>query len=62
MTEIVSNEKLSSRELVAPPRFADTEDYLASLLFGSNSATVELGTKFKLLNPGLEVITDARFF
>lgn len=51
MTEIASNEKLSRKNMVAPPRFEATEDYLAALLFGSNSAVEEFVSRYKELNP-----------
>lgn len=51
MTTEVSNVKLTREEVVAPPRFEDTESYLAALLFGSNSAAVQLGSKFMEVNP-----------
>ena len=47
MTVHPSNKKPSSKERVAPPRFEPTEDGLARLLFGSDSAAAELGSKFE---------------
>ena len=60
MTTEVSNIKLTREEVVAPPRFEDTESYLAALLFGSISAVVEIGNRFEEYNR--EVGADARFF
>lgn len=51
MSECVSNKKQSRDRMVAPSRFEDTESYLAALLFGSNSAAVQLGSKFMEVNP-----------
>ena len=58
MTEVSSNEKLSRRGLVAPPRFGTTDDYLAALLFGSISAAKEFESRYLELNPE-EVGLDA---
>ena len=60
MSECVSNKKQSRDRVVAPPRFEDTESYLAALLFGSISAVVEIGNRFGEYNR--EVGADARFF
>jgi len=43
MTVHPSNKKPSSKERVAPPRFESTEDGLAELIFGSESALTEFG-------------------
>lgn len=51
MSECVSNKKQSRDRVVAPPRFEDTESYLAALLFGSNSAAAQIGSRFMEVNP-----------
>lgn len=51
MTEVSSNEKLSRKGMVAPPRFGATDDYLAALLFGSISTAKEFESRFIELNP-----------
>lgn len=60
MATEVSNRKQSRDRMVAPPRFVDNEVYLATLLFGSISAVVEIGNRFEEYNR--EVGADARFF
>lgn len=47
MTIHPSNKKSASKKMVAPPRFEPTEDDLARLIFGSDSAAAELGSKFE---------------
>jgi len=51
MVTEVSNRKQSRDRVVAPSRFEDTESYLAALLFGSNSAAAQIGSRFMEVNP-----------
>lgn len=52
VTEVSNRKQSRDRDrVVAPSRFEDTESYLAALLFGSNSAAAQIGTRFTEVNP-----------